>query len=146
MLFFYVYANSFQPELQKVTIDLQNVKILDVDKINKRAHLGVDFYLDNPTSVTSTVSTINYELYGNGKDLGEGHYTVEDIPMAGRPALFSGGNVTLTNTFELVDTSNISDVYDSIIKGESVAYEAKGQVTVESTLTLITKDFDLKLG
>ena len=146
MLFFYYYAGTYQPTLQQVTISLQTVKVLNIDKINNRANLEVDYLLDNPTTVTSTISTIDYELYANGKDLGAGHYSVEDIPMAGRPALFPGGNTTITHTFNLIDSDSISDVYNSIIKGESVKYEAKGQVTIESTLTLITKDFDLFLG
>ena len=146
MLFFYLYADTFQPTLQEININLQTVKILNIDKINNRANLEVDYFLSNPTTVTATISTIDYELYANGKDLGEGHYNVEDIPMAGRPALFSGGNTTVTDTFQLVKNSNNADAYDSIIKGEPVKYEAKGQVTIESTLTLITKDFDLFLG
>lgn len=146
MLFFYLYADTFQPTLQEININLQTVKIISIDKINNRANLEVDYFLSNPTTVTATISTIDYELYSNGKDLGEGHYNVEDIPMAGRPALFSGGNTTVTDTFQLVKSSNNADVYDSIIKGGSVKYEAKGQVTIESTLTLITKDFDLFLG
>jgi hypothetical protein len=146
MLFFYLYSNSYQPTLEQVTINLQTIKVLNIDKINNRANLEVDYLLVNPTTVTSTISTIDYELYANGKDLGQGHYSVADVPMAGRPALFPGGNTTITDTFHLVPSSNISDVYNSIIKGESVKYEAKGQVTIESTLTLITKDFDLFLG
>ena len=39
MLFFYLYANSYQPELQQVSMNLQTVKVLDVDKINKRADI-----------------------------------------------------------------------------------------------------------
>ena len=100
----------------------------------------------NPTSVTSTISTIDYDLIANGKDVGQGHYSVEDIPMAGRPALFPNSNMTVVDKFALVDTPNISDIYDSIIKGDPVKYEAKGQVTIESTLTLITKSFDSTLG
>jgi len=146
MLFFYYYAGTYQPTLQQVTINLQTVKVLNIDKINHRANLEIDYLLDNPTTVTSTISTVDYELYANGKDLGTGHYSVEDIPMAGRPALFPGGNTTITDTFNLIDTDSVSDVYNSIIKGESVKYEAKGQVTIESTLTFINKDFDLFLG
>lgn len=146
MLFFYLYSGTYQPTLQQVNINLQSVKVLNIDKINNRASLEVDYFLDNPTTVTSTISTVNYELYANGKDLGPGSYSVEDIPMEGRPALFPEGNTTVTDTFHLVDNPNIADVYNSIIKGESVKYESKGQVTIESTLTLITKDFDLFLG
>ncbi len=146
MLFFYLYAGSYQPTLQQVNIELENVKVSNIDKINNRASLEIDYLLVNPTTVTSTISTIDYELYANGQDLGQGHYSVQDIPMAGRPALFPGGNTTITDTFQLVDTPKITDVYNSIIKGESVKYESKGQVTIESTLTLITKDFDRFLG
>ena len=146
MLFFYLYANSYQPQLQQVTVDLQTVKVLDVDKINNRADLEIDYVLNNPTTVTSTISTMNYDLYANGQDIGQGNYDVEDVPMAGRPALFPGSNMTVTDKFDLVDSPKISDVYNSIIKGDPVKYEAKGQVTIESTLTLITKDFDSTLG
>lgn len=146
MAFFYFYANSYQPQLEQVTINLQTVKVLDVDKINNRADVEVDYILTNPTTVTSTISTISYELYANGADIGQGHYSVEDIPMAGRPALFPSGNMTVTDRFNLVNSPNISAVYDSIVKGDPVKYEAKGQVTIESTLTLITKDFDTTLG
>lgn len=146
MLFFYLYANSYQPQLQQVTVSLQTVKVLDVDKIDNYADLEVDYFFNNPTTVTSTISTIDYDLYANGQDIGQGHYSVEDVPMAGRPALFPDGNMTVTDKFHLTDSPNISTVYNSILKGDPVKYEAKGQVTIESTLTLITKDFDSVLG
>lgn len=146
MLFFYYYANSYQPELQQVTIGLETVKVLDVDKINHRADLEVDYLLANPTKVTSTISVINYDLYANGQDIGQGHYSVEDVPMVGRPALFPGGNTTVTDKFDLIDSPKISSIYDSILNGDPVKYEVKGQITVQSTLTEITKDFDSTLG
>ncbi len=145
MLYFVFYANSFQPELQRVEIGLVSVKVLDVDKIDKRAHLEVKWTLTNPTTVTTTISTINYELYANGNKIGEGHYSVEDIPMAGRPALFPSGNVTLVDKFALVNTDRNANEYGAITGGQTVKYEAKGQVTVESAWTLVTKDFDLTL-
>src|SRR5215510_15702136 len=111
MLFFFLYANSFQSGLEKVTIQLQSVKIHDQNKIEKRANLDVNFYIQNPTSTVMTISTINYELYANGNDLGEGHFTTEDIPEAGRPALFANGNLTLPTSFNLINSDKISDQY-----------------------------------
>lgn len=66
--------------------------------------------------------------------------------MAGRPALFPNSNMTVTDKLNLVDSPDISKVYNSILRGDPVKYEVKGQVTIESTLTLITKDFDATLG
>jgi len=146
MLFFYLYANSFQSDLEKVTIQVDSIKILDENKLNKRAHLDVRFNLQNPTSITLTVSTINYELFADGNSLGEGHLSTEDIPEAGRPILFANNNATLPNTFDLVNSDNIAKEYSAIINNQPVKYEVKGQVTIQSFLTAITKDFDSTFG
>ena len=146
MLFFYLYANSFQGDLDKVTIQIESIKVLDEDKLDKRAHLDVRFNLVNPTSIVLTISTINYQLYANGKSIGEGHFTTEDIPEAGRPALFAKSNLTLPNTFELVSNEKITEEYSAITTHQPVKYQLKGQVTIESFLTAIIKDFDLTFG
>ena len=146
MLFFYFYANSFQGDLDKVIVNIDSIKVLDENKLDKRAHLDVRFNLQNPTSLTLTVSTINYQLYANGNDVGEGHFTTEDIPEAGRPALFANSNLTLPTTFDLVNSDKITKEYSEITTGQPVKYEVKGQVTIESFLTAIIKDFDLPFG
>ncbi|CUR52827.1 conserved exported protein of unknown function [Nitrosotalea devaniterrae] len=146
MLFFYLYANSFQGDLDKVIVSVDSIKVLDENKIDKRAHLDVRFNLQNPTSIVLTVSTINYQVYANGNNIGEGHFTTEDIPEAGRPALFANSNLTLPTTFDLVNSDQIAKEYSDITTGQPVKYEVKGQVTIESFLTAIIKDFDLSFG
>jgi LEA14-like dessication related protein len=146
MIFFYLYANSFQSDLDKVTVQIESINVLDENKVDKRAHLDVRFNLQNPTSITLTISTINYELYANGNKLGEGHLSTEDIPEAGRPILFANNNATLPNTFDLVDNDNIAKEYSAITNNQPVKFEVKGQVTIQSFLTAVTKDFDLTLG
>ena len=141
-----MFANSGQDVLKKINIDLVSVKVLDVNKINNRAHLEVAFNVTNPTTITATIPSINYDLFVNGKDLGSGHYSTEDIAMAGRAPLFSGSTVTLTNTFELVDTDKISNEYQAITSNQPVSYKVTGQVTIESAWTLITKDFESMFG
>lgn len=145
-LFFILYANSFQDDLQKVTVQVDSIKVLDENKLNKRAHLDVRFNFTNPTAVTLTVSTINYELFANGDSLGEGHLSTEDIPEAGRPILFAKDNATIPNTFELVNTDSIAKDYSDIMNNQPVKYELKGQVIIQSFLTAVTKDFDINFG
>ena len=141
-----LFANSGQDTLKQINIDLVGVKLIDVDKINNRAHLEVLFNVTNPTTITSTIPSINYDLFVNGKDLGSGHYSTEDIAMAGRAPLFPSSTVTFTNTFELVNTEKISNEYKAITIGQQVSYKVTGQVTVESAWTLITRDFQSTLG
>ncbi len=143
MLFFFVYADSFQVDLNKVTVKIDSIKVLDENKLDKRAHLDVRFNLQNPTSIVLTIATINYQLYANGKALGDGHFTTDDIPEAGRPALFAKSNVTLPTTFDLVNSAEIAKEYSDITTNQPVTYEVKGQVTIESFLTSVIKDFDL---
>ena len=145
-LFFVLYANSFQGDLDKVIVNVDSIKVLDENKIDKRAHLDVRFNLQNPTTIVLTVSTINYQIYANGNNIGEGHFTTEDIPEAGRPALFANSNLTLPTTFDLVNSDQIAKEYSEITTGQPVKYEIKGQVTIESFLTAIIKDFDLSFG
>ena len=146
MLSLVLFANSGQDVLKQVNIDLAGVKLIDVDKINNRAHLEVAFNVTNPTTITATIPSINYDLFVNGKDLGSGHYSTEDIAMAGRAPLFSGSTVTLTNTFELVNTDKISNEYQAITSNQPISYKVTGQVTIESAWTLITKDFESTFG
>ncbi|MDE1840151.1 MAG: hypothetical protein KGH87_09560 [Thaumarchaeota archaeon] len=143
MLFFFVYADSFQVDLNKVTVKIDSIHILDENKLDKRAHLDVRFNLQNPTSIVLTIATINYQLYANGKVLGDGHFTTDDIPEAGRPALFANSNVTIPTTFDLVNSDEIAKEYSDITTNQPVTYEIKGQVTIESFLTSVIKDFDL---
>jgi LEA14-like dessication related protein len=146
MLFFYLYANSFQGDLSKVIISVDSIKVLDENKIDKRAHLDVRFNLTNPTAIVLTIATINYQLYANGNNVGEGHFTTDDIPEAGRPALFANSNLTLPTTFDLVNSDQITKEYSEITTGQPIKYEVKGQVTIESFLTAVIKDFDLAFG
>ena len=146
MLFFVLYADSFQGDLNKVTVDIDSIKVLDENKIDKRAHLDVRFNIQNPNSIVLTVSTINYQLFVNGKSIGEGHFTTEDIPEAGRPALFANSNLTLPTTFNLVNSDAIAKEYSDITTSQPVKYEVKGQITIESFLTAVIKDFDLNFG
>src|SRR5712692_12028197 len=130
-----MFANSGQDILKKVNIDLVGVKVIDENKIDKRAHLEVEFNVTNPTEITATIPSIIYDLFVNGKDLGSGHSSTEDIAMAGRAPLFPGSTVKLTNTFDLVDTDQLSNEYQDIIDGKQVSYKVTGQVTVESAWT-----------
>jgi len=61
MLGLVLFANSGQDVLKQINIDLVGVKLIDVDKINNRAHLEVLFNVTNPTTITSTISSINYD-------------------------------------------------------------------------------------
>ena len=139
---YYYYANLDIPELEKVQLDLVAVKVLEVNSIDKRANLEIDFLVTNSGKKTATISNINYELFVNGKDVGNGEYSTEDIALPGRALIYPGQSVTLTGAFNLVYTDRVADEYFAITSGEQVSYMTKGSLTVESAWTTVDKQFE----
>ena len=140
------YASLDNPQLEKAKIDLAGVKVLEVNSIDKRTKLEVKFLVTNPSGKTLTVSTIRYDLFINDKDVGNGHYSTEDIALPGRAAVYPGQSVELVDKFNLVYSDRISDEYNAIISGKQVKYLAKGQASVESALSIVEKNFESTFG
>ena len=139
---YYYYANLDVPELEKVQLDLVAVKVLEVNSIDKRANLEIDFLVTNSGKKTATISNINYELFVNGKDVGNGQYSTEDIALPGRALIYPSQSITLTGAFNLVYTDRVADEYFAITNGEQVSYMAKGSLTVESAWATVDKQFE----
>ena len=143
---YYYYANLDIPELEKVQLDLVAVKVLEVNSIDKRANLEISFLVTNSGKRTVTISNINYELFANGKPIGNGAYSTEDIALPGRALIYPSQPISLTSTFNFVYTDNVADEYLAITKGEQVSYIAKGSFTVQSAWTAVDKNFESTLA
>ena len=135
------YASLDNPELEKVEIELQEVRVIDVNKIENSAKLEVTFLVANPSEKTFTVPVISYDLYANGESIGSGVYSTEDVSMPGRAAFYAGVEIPLKNFFKLTKSTVNDEIYDAIVNGESVDYTANGMITVETSWSLIEKDF-----
>ncbi len=142
---FVYYASLDIPNLEQIQIKLDNVELLDVDSVENKVKLRITFLVKNPSEKTFTVSSIAYDLFVNGKSIGAGSYSTADIAMPGRAAFYPGSEIPLKNIFELVLTDTNDQEYQSIIEEESLQYSVKGIVTVESTWSLIEKEFESSL-
>lgn len=136
------YASLDNPQLDMAEIQLTNVKVQNVNNIENRAILEVSFLIKNPSDKTFTVSIIDYELFANGKPLGKGQYSTEDIPLPGRAAFYPGAEIELPNTFQLIQSGDNSNEYDVIVNGQPVTFSAKGMMIVESAWSLVEKEFE----
>lgn len=140
------YASLDNPQLEMVQLDLVSVKVLEINSIERRATLELTFLITNPSEKTLTTSNINYELFVNDKDVGNGEYSTEDIAMPGRAAIYAGKSVELSNKFNLVYTDQIAKEYSAIVNGEQISYRAKGIISVESAWSIVEKPFEVTLG
>lgn len=139
------YASLDAPELELAEIELANVELIEVNSIENRAKLEITFLVKNPSDKTFTVPLITYELFANGKPIGAGKYSTEDIAMPGRAAFFSGSEIPLKSTFQFVLSNDVKEEYEVITSGGNVEYSVEGVITVETTWDLKEKEFESTL-
>lgn len=129
------------PNFDKISVRLSNVTI--TDQTDQSMDVNVAFTIDNPTDVTVTTSKVDYELFANGVSLGNNTLSYEDVPLNGRPAIFSHQTVPVTHTFAFKYSDNMADIFNKIKENPSaIKWRASGSAEIESTLTIATKDFD----
>lgn len=143
---FYYYASLGNPELEEVQLDLDSVKVLEVNSVDQRAKLEVIFLISNPGEKILTVSSIHYELLVNGKIVGNGEYSAEDISLPGRALIPAGGQIPYSSIFSLVYTNHIAEEYSAVTNNEDVTYAVKGTATIKSAWTEIDKQFESVLN
>ena len=135
------YASLDNPELEKATVELESVELIDVNSIENTAKLKVSLLVTNPSDLTFTIPLINFDLYADGVFVGLGSYSTEDVAMPGRAAFYSGAEIPLKTYMTLVRSAANHSAYDSIISGQNVEYTATGMVTVESAWSIVEKEF-----
>jgi hypothetical protein len=145
MGFIVFWGSLDNPEIEQTEIELQSVEVIQVNTVENTAKLQVSLLVKNPGEKTFTVPIISYDLYANGKHIGVGTYSTEDISMPGRAAFFPGAEISLKNFFNLVRSETNSDVYQMIVDGKSIQYRVEGNITIETAWALIEKDFQSSL-
>lgn len=136
------YASLDNPELEQVEIELTDVEVINVNKVENTAKLTVTFLVKNPSEKTFTVSLIGYQLYANGELLGSGQYSTADIAMPGRAIFSAGAEIPLKNTFELNKSEVSNEIYQAVIDDAVSSFRAEGTITTESAWSTIEKEFD----
>ncbi len=141
MGYFVYYASLDNPQLEQIEIELVGVEVIQVNSIENRAELETTFLVKNPSEKTFTVPLITFELFVDGKSIGKGQYSTEDIAMPGRAAFYPGSEIPLKTKFYLVLSDSIVQEYQDIINGGEMRFSVEGEITAESAWSLIEKEF-----
>ncbi len=131
------------PDLEQVEIELTDVKVISVNKVENTAKLTVTVLIKNPSEKTFTVPLIGYQLYADGELLGSGQYSATDIPMPGRAIFSTGSEIPLENTFDLTMSEVDKEIYQAVLDDNISTFRADGVITIESAWSTIEKDFDI---
>jgi len=137
------YYSTFDlPELERSELDLLSVNVVEIDSIENRLYVDVVFGITNHGDRTVTVPEIGFQLFANGKSLGNSSYSVSDIPLNGRALMLTGMQVPLVGEITINLTDDIKDVYEAMAAGESLDYRVTGQYTIETAWQVIDVQFD----
>ena len=136
------YASLDNPELEQAEIDIVDVEVLSVNKVENSAKLNVTFLVKNPSEKTFTVPLINYKLFADGELLGSGQYSTEDVPMPGRALFTTGAEIPLNSIFQLNKSEVTSEIYQKVIDDKISSFTVNGVMTTESAWSVIEKEFE----
>ncbi len=137
-----LYGSQDIPDLEQVEIELTDVEVISVNKVENTAKLTVTFLIKNPGEITFTIPLIVYRLYADGELLGSGQYSTADIAMPGRAIFSSGAEIPLKNIFELSMSDVTNEIYQVVLDDDTSSFRAEGVITAESAWSTIEKEFD----
>jgi len=132
--------------LNSVGITLSKVQVINTTGSNM-VNLNLFFNIHNPTGTTLTTSGIDYDLFANGTRLGPGSLSYADVPVNGRPQLFSNTTTTLQSSFQFNSHPN-SHIFKSMQNPATLKrmkWNVNGVLSLESGFSSASKQFNATL-
>ncbi|MEW6603864.1 MAG: hypothetical protein AB1351_04140 [Thermoproteota archaeon] len=137
-------ATPFDPN--DVSIDLSKVMLASGGEGDQRLDLRISLNVTNGSEFTLTTSKIEYELFADGASVGSDTISYEDIPVNGRPALFSNRPVTIPDTFTLEYSDERAELFNKILNNsEEISWRITGIAIIESGTTFQERPFSSEL-
>jgi len=127
--------------INTVSIALAKVELVNVTG-SSLINLNVFFSVHNPTEKTLTTSGIDYQLFADGTLLGQGSLSYADVPVNGRPQLFSNTTIILQSQFPIVNSHSNSQIFKVIQNPatlKQIKWKAEGVVDLESGVSFSIK-------
>jgi hypothetical protein len=137
-------ATPFDPN--DVSIQLSNVALTSGSEEEQRLDLRVSFNMTNTSEYALTTSKVEYELFADGEPVGSDTISYENIPINGRPALFSNQPITISDTFRLDYSDDRADIFNNVLNGsEEISWSVTGIAIIESGTTFQERPFSSEM-
>jgi LEA14-like dessication related protein len=134
-------------DLNSVGVTLSKVEVINMTGSNL-VNLNLFFNIHNPTGRTLTTSGIDYDLFANGTRLGPGSLSYADVPVNGRPQLFSNTTITLQSPFQFLNShpnTQIFKIVQNPAKLKHIKWKVDGVLSLESGLSSASRQFNATL-
>ena len=134
-------------DLEDITIRLSRVALASGSEGEQKLELRISFNITNTSEFTLTTSKIEYELFADGAAVGSDAISYEDVPVNGRPALFSNAPpITITDTFALEFSDDKAELFEKILNSSAdIVWSVNGTASIESGTTFKEKTFSSEL-
>lgn len=138
-------ATPFDPN--DVDIQLGRVTLASGSEGEQQLDLRVMLNISNTSGYTLTTSKIEYELLADGVSAGTDTISYEDVPVNGRPALFSDAPpITITDTFTLKYSDKDAELFNKILNDSAgIRWGIAGKASIESGTSFQEKIFSDEL-
>lgn len=135
----------FDPD--DVIIQLNSVTLVSGSEGEQELDLRIVLNLTNTSDYTLTTSKIEYELIADGTSVGSDTISYEDIPVNGRPALFSNSPpIQITSMFTLKYSDEDAQLFNNILGDNTdIKWSITGKASIESGTTFQEKTFSDEL-
>lgn len=141
-----VLTITLPTNVNDVTVRLVKVEVVkNATAVNPRiVQLNLIFGVHNPTDKSLTTSRIEYQLFANGRPLGDGLLSYEDVPVNGRPQLFSNTDAQLQSQFTITPSNSNAEIMKLITNqstGKKITWKVVGEADIESGFSSASKSF-----
>jgi hypothetical protein len=137
-------ATPFNPN--DVDIKLSKVTLASGSQSEQKLDLRVSLNITNASEFTLTTSKIEYELFADGASVGTDTISYEDVPINGRPALFSNQPITISDTFTLAYSDERAELFNKVLNSTGdIGWRITGTASIESGTTFQERQFSSEL-
>jgi hypothetical protein len=146
-IIFYPLLVATPFDTDDVTIQLSRVALASGSEGEQELDLRVVLNLTNTGDFTLTTSKIEYELLADGASVGTDLISYENIPVNGRPPLFSNAPpITIADTFTLKYSDKDAELFNKILNGSAdIRWGITGKASIESGTSFQEKTFSDEL-
>jgi hypothetical protein len=134
-------------DLSDITIELARVVLAQGGEGEQSLDMRVSLNITNTSDFTLTTSKIEYELFADGVSVGSDTLSYEDVPVNGRPALFSNQPpITLTDPFTLQYSDDRAELFNKILNNSGdIRWSITGTASIESGTSFQEKTFSSQM-
>ena len=141
-----VLTITLPTNVNDVTVRLVKVEVVkNATAVSPRiVQLNLIFGVHNPTDKSLTTSRIEYQLFANGRPLGDGLLSYEDVPVNGRPQLFPNTDAQLQSQFTITPSNSNAEIMKLITNqstGKKITWKVVGEADIESGFSSASKSF-----